>query len=280
MAKSAIFITDDNNDNNEKITHMFTAEHGFVPGNITVHDQIHKLDFTTKPDEPSFFAFNIADNCDTNIVDVESCIGKEYASPYDTKYKGKKAYYFVSGENSGKGASSPFTTNSEGDLRSPEEFAPPVQYILADIENNVIKMENNGGITIFIRPSYIQSDQPYADVLRRDRGQNQPNPGTYIQSNQPYVDVLRRDRGLNHPYPGDLSQPVITDDGSSINTLSAPVHPNSSGDKVASRVSSEEAFSPLPGSISTPVAIQIDEPHEIQTALAEAIQIAEPIQNM
>jgi len=261
MAKSAIFITDDNNDNNdnnEKITHMFTAEHGFIPGNITVHDQIHQLDFTTKPDEPSFFAFNIADNCDTNIVDVESCIGKEYASPYDTKYKGKKAYYFVSGENS----------------------APPVQYILADIENNVIKMENNGGITIFLRPSYIQSDQPYADVLRRDRGQNQPNPGTYIQSNQPYADVLRRDRGLNQPYPGDLSQPVITDDGSSINTLSAPVHPNSSGDKVASRVSSEEAFSPLPGSISTPVAIQIDEPHEIQTALAEAIQIAEPIQNM
>jgi hypothetical protein len=202
MAKSAIFITDDN----EKITHMFTAEHGFIPGNITVHDQIHRLDFTTKPNEPSFFAFNVDDKCDTNIVDVESCIGKELASPYDMVYKGKKAYYFVSGENP----------------------APlPAQYILADIEHNVIKMENNGGITIFLRPTYIQSNQPYADVMRRDRGQNQPNPGT--------------------------------DDGSSVNTLSAPVQPES---------------------ISTPVAIPIDEPHEIQTVLATAIQIAEPLHNV
>jgi len=179
MVKNAIFITDDI-DNNEKITHMFTADHGFIPGNITVHDQIHKLDFTTKPEERSLFAFDITDNCDSTTVDVESCISKEYAavSVNDMVYKGKKAYHYASGEN-------------------------PVQYILADIENNVTKMKDDGRITI-----YIQSDQ------------------------------------------------MNVDDGSSVNTLSAPVHP---------------------GSISTPVAIQIDEPHEIQTALATAIQIAELI---
>ena len=232
MSKSAIFITDDI-DNNEKITHMFTAEHGFIPGNITVHDQIHRLDFTTKPDEPSFFAFNIADNCDTNIVDVEACIGKEYASPYDMVYKGKKAYYFVSGEN-----------------------PLPVQYILADIEHNVIKMENNGGLTIFLRPTYIQSDQPYADVMRRDRGQNQPNPGALSQPNS--SGDLRSPSELVIGRPSAL-RPNSSDDGSSVNTLSAPVQPES---------------------ISTPVAIPIDEPHEIQTVLATAIQIAEPIHNV
>lgn len=194
MAKIAIFIIDDN----EKITHMFTAEHGFNAGIVTPDRE--KVEFTTKQGVLSLF--NVVDECQPNVLEVETCINKMMVQPTEMGYKGKMAYYYE-------------------DVPGFE----PVKYVLAppnDYGYNIFKRGDNTAIAIRIQP-----ETPQQTSLA-------PAQNVDIHSNQ---------------------------DGSSVNSISAPVQPESISTQV-------------------PVAIPIDEPHEIQTVLATALQIAEPINNI
>ena len=182
MEKNAIFITGDN----EKITHMFTAEHGLYPG--VVQPDGHGVEFKVKQGVLSLFT--VVDDCQENIIEVENCISKnlkQLNQGFDG-YTGKIAYFYDD------------VTGSE-----------PVKYILGPPNNlgNVLKNMDNTGILIL-----IQSQAPVQDQ-----------------------------------------------DGSSVNSISEQIQPESV-------------------SVQTPIAIPMNESDEIKMVFATAIQIAEPISNL